>query len=432
MQLLNAFARMFSNAKKQFFSLDEPVRLYAYEGLLIAIITNLINNNNNLFASRLGAEDFQLGLLNLAPQLTNMIILLPGGVLIDSMKNKRKMVIFSLGAAAFFYASIGFVTSLGGFKLPYFIMLLSASVGMITVYSLSWQSLFPEVIEIEKRNRTLTLRTFMTMTAGIAVPLATGLLLSAMKTNDQKIGAHQGFFIASAALIVIQILIFKKITPLNPASPRGVSFRLLAEAAASIFKSKKFVFYAAVAWFFYITWQLDWTLYYIGQTKYILLNEAQLSFTIIGSTLAQFLTLSFWSKSNERRGPVFSMIFGILGLCLNPLCMIISTILPSPANKPLFILMNTLASLTLATIALNPFQCLLQVLDDKYKTLGISMFTVLTSLSNAVMPMAGVLIYEAFGSSAQALRKTFLIVLSLRLVAAGLWLFRWRRIRSYP
>ncbi|MDP4089597.1 MAG: hypothetical protein Q8930_10050, partial [Bacillota bacterium] len=58
---------------------DSTALLFAYEGVLIALINNLINNNNNLFATRLGATDFQLTLVIALPQLVGILVLLPGG-----------------------------------------------------------------------------------------------------------------------------------------------------------------------------------------------------------------------------------------------------------------------------------------------------------------------------------------------------------------
>jgi hypothetical protein len=106
--------------------------------------------------------------------------------------------------------------------------------------------------------------------------------------------------------------------------------------------------------------------------------------------------------------------------------MIAAVSLPAAVNIPLFILFNAVANLTAATIQLNPFQCLLQVLDEKYKTISISIFTVLTCLSNAVMPFSGVILYHSLGGDLNALRGAFWMVFVLRISAGLLWLFRWR------
>ena len=68
---------------------NQVMRLFAFEGVLITLINNLVGSHNNLFASRLGAGDYELGLVTMLPQLVGMAILIPGGILTDRLRNKR-------------------------------------------------------------------------------------------------------------------------------------------------------------------------------------------------------------------------------------------------------------------------------------------------------------------------------------------------------
>ena len=410
-----------------FVYLERPIKLYAIEGIIIAFVVNLIVNNNNLFATRLGADDFHLGLVSMLPQLVNMVVLIPAAILTDSLKTKRKMVIFSIGLTGIIYFAIGFVPMFQ-LRLAAFIGLLALSGGTMTIYNLSWQSFFPEVIPIEKRNKTLTIKTYMSLFISIITPLLTGAILSRLSTNELKIMTHQVFFFCGSLLIAIQIIVLRRMTSVSAPKAPSVGFNELKEACVGLIRNKAFVFFACVAWFFYIAWHMDWTLFFIGQTKYLKLNETQLGIVIAAGTLAQFLTLRFWSRMNERKGVVYTLTFGLFGLSLVPLAMITATILPVSINKPVFILFHTIVSLSLAAIQLNPFQCLLEVLDEKYKTISISIFTVLTCLSNAVMPFTGVMLYRAFGGDLKALHNTLWIVFVLRLFAGLLWLLRWKVI----
>lgn len=64
--------------------------------------------NNNFFATRLDASEFQLSLLTTLPQVVGLLVLIPGGMLTDRMKNKRNMVMLSLLVLTMFYTLIGF------------------------------------------------------------------------------------------------------------------------------------------------------------------------------------------------------------------------------------------------------------------------------------------------------------------------------------
>lgn len=114
--------------------------LFTFEGMLITIVNNLVGNNNNLFATRLGASDLQLSLLTTIPQLVGLLVLIPGGILTDRLKNKRSMVVVSLAVLTLFYALIGCVPMLSANRFPAFLILLAVSVGPMTIphYDLSY------------------------------------------------------------------------------------------------------------------------------------------------------------------------------------------------------------------------------------------------------------------------------------------------------
>jgi MFS family permease len=171
-----------------------------------------------------------------------------------------------------------------------------------------------------------------------------------------------------------------------------------------------------------MTWHFDWTLYFIGQVSYLKMNEFQIGLTTLGGTIAQFVTMRFWSRINEKYGVVLPVAFGILGLSLCPIAMITASSVPVSIAPYVFLPFNAIANLTLATVTLNMLQCLLQVTDEEYRSFSISVHTCLVCLSNAVMPVAGVALYRALGGDINGLRYTLAIIFALRIVAACLWL----------
>lgn len=408
------------------------LQLFAIEGVLFTLVNNLIGNNNNLFATRLGASDFELSLVITLPQLAGMLALLPGGLLTDRMPNKRKMVIGALTAVTAFYALIGFVPALNTGRLGAFLVLLALSAGPMTVYNVSWQAYFSDVVSVEARNRILTARTGLAFLIGIAVPLCSGALLAAAATTGAKITIHQTFFWIACALLITQITVLKRINDIKEHQPSGIRIRDIKAAFLELAHNRGFLGFVGVAMFFYLTWQVDWTLYFVGQVSYLGMNEAWLSYLSIGTAIIQFVTIGFWSRINAKYGVRFGIIFGNLGLAFCPISMIVATSLPVTAGRPIFLIMNTLSNMTLATISLNILQCLLQVLPERNKTLNISIYTVLVSLSNAVMPLIGVAIYTFLGADKNALHTIFWIIFVFRIVSTGLWTLRWWLLREIP
>lgn len=405
--------------------------LFTLEGMLITLVNNLVGNNNNFFATRLGANELQLSFLTTLPQLVGLLVLIPGGVLTDRMKNKRSMIMISLLILTLFYTLIGFVPMLKTNQFTAFLILFAASVGPMTIYNVSWQAFFSDMVNAEKQNHIMTYRTALTFVIGIIIPFISGSLLALANTNDSKIRIHQIYFWISAALLMLQIFVLKQIKG-NPSTssaiPEASHFK---NVFSELLHNKKFLGFVGVAIFFYATWHIDCTLYFIGEVNYLKLDEAWLGYINIGSTLMQFLTIGFWSRMNQKYGVRYGIIFGNLGLAFCPICMIVATSLPLPQGKYVFLIMNTLAHIAFATVNLNILQCLLQVIPTKNKTLSISLYTILVTLSNAFMPMFGVMIYTKLGGNLIGLQTTFLMIFILRIVSTVFWFFRWWKLRTH-
>ena len=404
--------------------------LFTIEGILFTLVNNMINNNNNLFAMRLGASDMEISLLTTFSQIAGLLFLVPGAVMTDRMTNKRRMLILSLSVLAASYILIGFVPEFGSYRYLAFLILLSISVCPLTAYNTSWQAYFSDVVAVEHRNRVLSTRTAGTFLAGIVVSMATGALLASAPDIRGKILIHQIFFWAASLLLALQIYVITRINSASAAATTVIGLKDLAKAVSGLFKSKRFLGFFGVALFFYIVWQADWTLYFLGQVRYLEMNESWLSYVTMGGTLAQFVSVGFWSRVNEKMGVRFGIIPGSLCLICCPIGMIIATSLPLSIGPKVFLILHTILNLSFAPVPLSILQNLLQVIPESNKTLSISIYTVFISLSNAFMPMLGVKLYSALGGDLDAFRLTFVIICIARVISMGLWVLRWLLLRK--
>jgi MFS family permease len=433
--IINPFTRV------RKFAVSNPVAArYAMDGLLAALAVNIASNNNNLFALRLGAGDYQLSLVQFLPQLFTMLILIPGGLFAGSLRNKRRLIIYALLTGAMGYLLCALspffrFTPHGSefnpaYSIYFFLVFLALAAGATATYNISWQSFFPEVVDIKERNRVLTTRSHMDVFISIPLPLLVGTILIHTAAGGGKIIVHQCFYFFAALFLILAAINYRRIKAVRPAAPKRVSFSEIKKATLSLSRDKPYLFFIAVTLFFYMMWHFDWTLYFIGQYTYLKMNEFQIGLTTLGATAAQFLTMRFWGRYNEKHGVVFPVTFGILGLSLCPIAMIISLSLPVSFARYVFLPLHAIVSLPLATTTLNMFQCLLQVADEEYRIFSISVYTCLVCLSNAVMPVAGVALYRALGGDRDGLRLAFAIIFVLRIVSMGFWLLRWKRLKQ--
>jgi len=265
------------------------------------------------------------------------------------------------------------------------------------------------------------------LAVSMITPVLVGILLINIETTMNKIIMHQLFFCSAVLLFFLAALNFKKFNTVLHITPRRVSLDEIKNACKSLLHNKPFLLFSAVALFFHMTWHFDWTLYFIGQVNYLKMNEFQIGLVVLGAAAIQLLTLRFWSRQNEKHGVVLPFTFGILGLSLCPVSMIIAVSLPISVSPHLFIIFHTISHIPFCVITLNLFQCLLLVTENEYRSFYLSVFASLLCLSNAVMPVAGVALYHLLGTDLNGFRQAFAIIFALRIVAAFLWLLWWRK-----
>ena len=416
---------------RQFVHTQPDMFNYGIDGLLVMGALSIAANNNNLFAQRLGATDFQLANLQLFPHLMALFLLIPAGLLVGSFRNKRKIISLMLILTGIFFAVMSISAFVPGNPVLFFMLFFAlASVSINGMYNITWQAFFPEVIPEEKRNTVLTFRAKMTMFIALVVPLSVGIILTSIPSMSGKIAAHQIFYAAAAVLLLANAYHFRKIKATVPVEPKRITFAEIKVAARRLKSNKPFIIFTLAMLFFHMTWQIDWTIAFICQANYLQMNEFALTLVPISGVIAQLLTLKFWSKNNAKKGVDQPVVYAILGLAVLPLGFIAAMNMGHLQGIILFLAVHFLAQLTIVNIVLNLFQCLLKVSDEEYRSFSISVYISILTLSNAVMPRVGVWIYHQLGANAQALQLTFAGVVVLRLVAAGVWMLRVRGLKK--
>jgi len=401
---------------------------YGIDGLLVLGGVSIAANNSNLFAQRLGAGDFHLSMLQFLPHIINLFLLIPVGMMVDSLTNKRRIVSILLVIAGLFFAMAGMSAFVPIHAVYFFIIVVGlANVSIGGLFNMTWQAFFPEAVSEEgheNRNAVLTFRARMTMIVSLIAPLTVGFVLTRIPSEGGKIIAHQVFYLIAAVLLVLNSLHFRKIIAVSPSLPKRFSMEEIKIAGRRLVRNKTFIVFTLVIFFFHMGWHIDWTLFFIAQANYLLMNELMLSLTPVVGMLAQLITLRFWSRNNTKQGVELPLVYGMMGLIMSPIAVIVGTNLPLGFGPWVFLLLHGMGQLAFTNITLNLFQCLLKVVDNEYRSLFISMYTCLITLSNAVMPVVGVMIYRSLGADLRALQLTFWIILGIRIVAVCLWLLR--------
>ena len=405
---------------------------FAAEGAFFAAVTSLGNNTNNLFLTRLGASDYQLSLMTMLAQVLSMVCLVPLAIFTDRLKNKRSMVTLLLVFIGACYLCGAAVPFLGSAALYPMIVFIGLAVGGVELCTSTWQAFFADATLPDERNRLFAARNQTMFIINICFPLLAGLILTAQPDKGAQVATHQIYYCLIAASAACNIWMLSKITGGAAKVQSGKSFRDFGDAIKALARNKRFLFFAAVAFLFYTTWKLDGTIFYLGQVKYVGLSDFWYTFSNVCCGIAQFVSIRFWARWNEKMGVRFSLIFGAVGLVFSPLCIILPLQFEGTARLVTHLMLRCLSDLTFATVTLNILQNLLQVIGAKHRALSIAAYTTLIALTSAVSPMIGVSIYTGLGANQSAIVFTFLIILGLRLLSVGALSFRWWVLRKEP
>jgi MFS family permease len=406
--------------------------LFGIEGIFLQYSTSINGYGNNLYATNMGASDAQIGLIQLIPNLVAFAALLPLGILSDRMKSSKTMPLLTLLVLAISYFGLGTVPILGESRMFFFFFFLAFTVGGIAIYNAQWQAFFGDVTPLRDRNRVYAFRNRFMFIVGIIAPIICGFLMGAKDTTDGKLFILRIFFYLCGTASLLQAIAIARI-PGGNRSPESLaeltahrfSARDVWTAIRTVATNRQFLWFFFPVLFLHMSWHLDWSMWYIGQTQYCGMDEASLSIYNGIFNVGQLIAVGIMANINRRKSPDFTILFGILGLITCPLTMMFVPLLPLAARPVSFIIINTILNAPQCAVGLCVVQLLLKATPEKNRSLIVSLYTMIITLSNSLMPYLGVELYTALGADTTAVYLFNTIVLVLRCAAFALLLVRY-------
>ncbi|NLV36970.1 MAG: MFS transporter [Clostridiaceae bacterium] len=398
------------------------------EGVVYTTVFNLYNPFIQMFAKRMGGNDLHTALLNAAPPLVAIFTLIPFGMLIERINKKKHTILVLLSIVGVFYAAISLVPQIPHeSKVFVYVILIGFMNGPGSLYLTTWQSYFADNFKGTYASRVYTIRSKYSSLFGLLTVLGTGLMLTYIpKSDDERLVLYQIFYGLCFALTLLQIFFFSrvKVHKERHHDERGNEHRIQPakrsrlfsrETFGTIVRNKPFVILCICGFFYHFTWQMAWPVFFIYNTGYAHLNELQLAALSFASGAAQFLSFSLWNKFLAKRGNSFGVFIAAFGVALSPLPYVMLL------NFPLLVMANILTGFALAGLNLTLFLNLLDTLPEDNKTIHISLFNTLTSITGFIAPMVGLWIYGQ-----TSIFLTMGIATAARLTASMGYFLRWR------
>ena len=437
--------------------------LFAVEGVFLQYITSINGFGLNLYATNMGATDSQIGIIQMVPNIVACAALLPLGILADHLKSTKTIPLLTLLMMCAGYAFLGSVPVLGERRMDLFFVSLAFTAGALAIYNAQWQAMFGAAVSLRQRNDVYAFRNQFMFVIGIFAPVICGILMGRCHTADGKLLVLRSFFYLSAVCVLLQAAAIKKIPVKQQeegkasAEAGNASSRFsvsdLLEAITSVGKNKALRWFFVPVVFFYITWQLDWSMWYLGQVKYCKMSEMTLSICNGVFNIGQLAAVGMIAKVVRKKSPDFALIFAGIGLCFCPVIMILAPHLPLAYRGVAFIVLMTvlnapqcavalctiqillnalmiLHSTRIFPVALCTIQILLNAAPEKNRSLLISLFTMITTLTNSVLPLLGVRLYTALGADLTALYRFNLIDLGVRILSTLGLVWRYQKAKK--
>lgn len=414
--------------------------LFAVEGVFLQYITSINGFGLNLYATNMGATDSQIGIIQMVPNIVACAALLTLGILADHLKSTKTIPLLTLLMMCAGYAFLGSVPVLGERRMDLFFVSLAFTAGALAIYNAQWQAMFGAAVSLRQRNDVYAFRNQFMFVIGILAPVICGILMGRCHTADGKLLVLRSFFYLCAVCVLLQAAAIKKI-PVEqqeegkaPAEAGKASSRFsvsdLLEAITSVGKNKALRWFFVPVVFFYITWQLDWSMWYLGQVKYCKMSEMTLSICNGVFNIGQLAAVGMIAKVVRKKSPDFALIFAGIGLCFYPVIMILVPHLPLAYRGVTFIVLMTVLNAPQCAVALCTVQILLNAAPEKNRSLLISLFTMMTTLTNSVLPLLGVRLYTALGADLTALYRFNLIDLGVRILSTLGLVWRYQKAKK--
>lgn len=424
-----------------FSSLREPeslmLMLFGIEGIFLQFATSINSFGNNLYATNMGATDNQIGMIQLVPNMVACAALLPLGILSDRLKSSKTVPLVTLLCMSAGYFCFATVPIMGAARMALFFVFLAFTAGGLAIYNAQWQAFFGDVTRLEQRNGVFAFRNQFMFAVGILAPVVCGMLMGQFPDSQGKLLVLRIFFYLAGAFSLLQAFVIRRI-PGGERSPEALaeleakrfSARDVVTAIGDVAHNRDFLLFFLPVLFFYMSWHIDWSMWYIGMTQYVGMNETSLSIYNGVFNIGQLIAVGLFAKLVRRKSPDFTLLFGIGGLVLCPIAMMLGPQLPVALRPAGFTAMVTIFNAPQCTVNLCVVQMLLKAVPKRNRSLIISLYNMVIMLSNSLLPWLGVRLYTAFGADWAAFYRFFSTGACFRFAAFLLCLWRYLHLRK--
>ncbi len=377
---------------------------------------NLVGPFIGIFAVRLGASNYQIGLLSSAPALVALLAMIPGAKYVDSRSNKKRITAAFMWAHRMFFLLLALIPLFAEDSRATILVVVIAAMNFPgAISNVGWQGFIANVVPAERRAAAFADRNRLMNIVGTMAVLAAGRMLDIM---PHPLG-YRIMFTLAFVLAIGEIWVFSRLTELSPSGgilagqdtpwrrflldlPRSIAADIRGMA-----HQKRFLRFTATSLFFHFAWQVAWPLFTLYQTKELGANNLWISILTLSNTGGSLLGYGFWVRYSQRFGSLKTLFTSTLGIFIVPLVYAYSRSLVTIA------FFNILTGVIFSGVMLSLFNTLLDMTPEERRTTYIGYYNTAINASAIAAPLAGVAMLNLFGY-----KTAFLVAALLRLLGS--------------
>lgn len=380
-----------------FLRTERNIRINIYHGITSIMAINLAAPFIGIFAVRMGASNFQVGLLSSAPALVALLCMIPGGKYMDRQAQAKPAVVSLILAQRVFYLLMATVPFFAPDIRAWLVVMFATIMnGPASIANVGWQAFISRVIPISFRADAFAARNRLSNIAGTLVVLLAGKLIDA-------VGSPLGYQIAFAGaflMTMVEIWVFRKMDESEDAATkpktsvegeRAGVLKSIVEDIRDIVSHGPFVRYTIASIVFYLCWQAPWPLFTLYQVKVLGANNMWVSLLSLANTSGSLLGYGFWVRQIHKHGNLKTLFISSLGIFVVPLAYALSKSLMTVAA------FNLLTGAVFSGVNLALLNTLLEVTPEEKKATYIAYYTTAVTSSAIVAPMVGVGLLNTLG-----------------------------------
>jgi MFS family permease len=405
---------------RQLSKTDSNITVFILYGLIYDVVLNLFRPFALKYLDRVGGTEFHISLFNSLPGLAAVVAIIPGSLLINRFKRKKRVTTVFFGVSRSFILMLVLLPFIPLNMQPIiFVLLISANNLFDAVGQNSFQGLLGGVLTGHMRSRAIGLRNKFGNAVVMLITIVTGMIITFVpRTDEGRVLIYQTFFALAFAASLFELFVFSKFKEKPITEEPELKVNTL-KTLGSTFKDKRFTRFMAFSLFFYFTWHMGWPLGGIFQIKTLGANEMWIAFMALSSGLAAFFAATRWAKLINKRGNWFALGISAVMISGN---MFLYTV---TYHLPFMIFVTAWGGAAAIGISTGLFNGMLSSTPDKDRVVYIGVYNTLVNISLAVSPFVTLYLINAL-----EIRPAAFVVGCLRLIAGALLFYEHRRLKK--